>query len=143
MTRLNDTRRTRPITAALLLATAALTACGRSSESPTPVPQTTVATPAAAESSLGPDTWNRGGCTLCHGSNGSGGPLGPNLRDGTWSNCDGSVEGIRAVLISGVPLDKMVGGPWPTPMPPATDLIKDAAEIDALAVYVKSMSQGG
>lgn len=40
----------------------------------------------------------KGNCWTCHGRNGKGTALGPNLTDGEWLNVDGSPDSIRFVV---------------------------------------------
>ena len=42
------------------------------------------------------------GCTGCHGNNGAGTPLGPDLTDTKWLWSDGSFPGIAKTITSGV-----------------------------------------
>jgi glucose/arabinose dehydrogenase/mono/diheme cytochrome c family protein len=77
-------------------------------------------------------------CTGCHGSDGKGTPLGPDLTAGpdltvkkyTWS--DGSLAGIKKTITSGVPSPKNYRGP----MPPMGGAQLSAEQLDAAAAYV-------
>lgn len=80
-------------------------------------------------------------CDRCHTSDGRGGPRGPNLTDKRWIHCDGSLEGIRKVLESGVPRGKISNPDFPFAMAPATDSISDEKQLADLAVYVHSLRQ--
>ncbi len=113
-----------------------LTACTDGSEPPPAVAQASE-DPAAQ----GAAAWARGSCTTCHGPDGAGTKLGPDLTDDVWVNSDGSAEGIKAVLLAGVPKDQMKSRAWPLPMPPATVLIPQDQDIIALAAYVQSLSR--
>lgn len=78
----------------------------------------------------------KGLCYNCHGKDGRGTPLAPNLTDREWLNIDGSLPAIVALIKTGVP--KPVK--HPAPMPPMGGAKLSKAEIDAVAAYVKSLS---
>ena len=69
-------------------------------------------------------------CSACHGPTGEGG-IGSSLRNGKWHYSDGSVRGIAVVIRSGLPTKGMP--PWHGRI--------SAAELQALAAYVQSLSQ--
>jgi cbb3-type cytochrome c oxidase subunit III len=75
-------------------------------------------------------------CTGCHGADGSGTPLGPNLADKEWLWSDGSVNGIAATITQGVAQPKQYRAPMPA-MGGAT-LTPD--QVKALAAYVWGLS---
>ena len=52
-------------------------------------------------------------CSGCHGSDGKGTPLGPDLTAGKWTWSDGSLSGIRKTITSGVPNPKNYRNPMP------------------------------
>ena len=79
----------------------------------------------------------KGVCYTCHGAEAKGTPLGPDLTDAEWLNTDGSLEGIKAIIKSGVP--KPVK--HPAPMPPMGGAKLSAEEIAVVATYVHSLSQ--
>ena len=68
-------------------------------------------------------------CTGCHGVNGTGSTLGPDLtkREGLWS--DGSFAGILKVIIDGVPQPKQ----YRSPMPPMGGAQLSDTQASALA----------
>ncbi|HXA92213.1 MAG TPA: c-type cytochrome [Steroidobacteraceae bacterium] len=78
-------------------------------------------------------------CTGCHGSDGSGSPLGPPLTANKWQWGDGSVAGIAKTIAAGVPQPKAYRGP----MPPMGGAQLTAQQISALAAYVWSLSHRG
>jgi mono/diheme cytochrome c family protein len=82
----------------------------------------------------------QGMCAKCHGEDGRGGARAPDLTDDEWLHADGSIESIRALLVSGVSRERMVDKSRPFAMNPATNLIGNES-IDALAAYVWSLSQ--
>jgi mono/diheme cytochrome c family protein len=107
-----------------------------------PLPEPTASLPGGAggvDLAAGMAAWEQGMCSKCHGAAGEGGSRAPDLTDGEWIHCDGSVAGIRQVLVTGVPKDQMKDPSRPFAMNPATNLVSD---IDALAEYVASLSRG-
>ena len=105
---------------------------------PPPV-EPSVVTPERLE--IGRAAYQAARCSMCHGRDGAGGGLGPNLTDDTWAHSDGSVEGIRAVLIEGVSRAQMKSTAYRMPMQPIGQIIQDEDQILALAQYVWSLSQ--
>ncbi len=89
----------------------------------------------------GADAYNIGECGNCHESNGRGSLKGPDLTDNKWLHCDGSIAGIRKVLVSGVPQNKIKDPSRPFAMDPATNLISDQKQLSDLAVYVQSLNK--
>lgn len=81
----------------------------------------------------------KGTCHVCHGADATGTPLAPDLTDGEWLNTDGSVEGIVEVVTNGVPQPKE----HPAPMPAKGGADLSEQEVQAVAEYVKSLSEGG
>ena len=75
-------------------------------------------------------------CTGCHGANGKGTPLGPDLtrRQSMWS--DGSPAGIVKVIREGVPKPKQ----YRSPMPPMGGTPLSDAQVSAVAAYVWALS---
>lgn len=82
-----------------------------------------------------------GQCAKCHQASGKGGLRGPDLTDDKWLHCDGSVAGIRGVLVTGVPENKLKDQSRPFGMNPVTNFIDDDQQMTDLAVYVRSLSQ--
>lgn len=76
-------------------------------------------------------------CTGCHGTGGSGTPLGPNLTAGKWLWSDGSHEGITATITEGVLQPKN----YRAPMPPMGGAQLSADQVEALAAYVWALSR--
>src|SRR5712675_1509483 len=52
-------------------------------------------------------------CGGCHGTDGSGSPLGPDLTSGRWLWGDGSLAAIEKTIADGVPRPKNYGAPMP------------------------------
>jgi glucose/arabinose dehydrogenase/mono/diheme cytochrome c family protein len=75
-------------------------------------------------------------CTGCHGADGSGTPLGPNLTDREWLWSDGSVAGIANTITQGVMNPKQYRAPMPAMG--GTQLTGD--QVDALAAYIWALS---
>ena len=75
-------------------------------------------------------------CTACHGENGEGTPLGPDLMGKKWLWSDGSYEGIRKTITEGVSQPKE----YRSPMPPMGGAQLTPDQVSALAAYVWSLS---
>lgn len=79
-----------------------------------------------------------GGCQACHGPNGTGSTLGPDLSDDEWLNISGpDVDELAEVIRDGVPQPQQ----YPAPMPPMGGANLDTEQVQALAGYVASLSQ--
>jgi mono/diheme cytochrome c family protein len=77
-------------------------------------------------------------CYTCHGPDGKGTQLGPNLTDAEWLNTDGSEPGIVDVITRGVPAPKKHA----SPMPPMGGAQLTPAQIRAVGAYVVSLRAG-
>ncbi|MGJ0508383.1 MAG: c-type cytochrome [Methylocystis sp.] len=73
-----------------------------------------------------------GNCSGCHGENGKGSPLGPDLTSGKWLWGDGSLDAIRKTIADGVPAPK----DYRSPMPPKGGAPLTDADVTAVAAYV-------
>lgn len=89
---------------------------------------------------LGHKAWQQGMCAKCHRENGQGSRRAPNLTDSEWFHCDGSVEGIRKVLVTGVPKEELHDTTRVFQMNTVKNLVPDEKMITALAHYVYAMS---
>ncbi len=78
----------------------------------------------------------KGLCAACHGTEGKGTALAPDLTDAKWLNVDGSLDAIAKLVKEGVPNPKE----HPAPMPAMGGAQLTDAEIQAVARYVKSLS---
>jgi mono/diheme cytochrome c family protein len=78
-------------------------------------------------------------CYTCHGADGSGTPLAPNLRDAEWLNTDGTLQGIEGVVRTGVAQPKQ----FPAPMPAMGGGQLSGEQIRSVAAYVYTLSHGG
>ena len=78
----------------------------------------------------------RGICFSCHGADGSGGPLAPDLTAGEWLHVDGTYESLVTIITSGVPQPKS----HPAPMPPKGGSAITDEEVKAVAAYVWTLS---
>lgn len=76
-------------------------------------------------------------CSGCHGADGQGTPVGPDLADRQWLWGKGDLADIRAAIVHGVPKPRR----FPSPMPPRGGADLTEAQIDAIAAYVWSLSQ--
>ena len=79
-----------------------------------------------------------GTCYVCHGQDGKGSGVGPNLTDGEWLNTDGTLAGIAKTVESGVPQPKQA----PAPMPPMGGASLSPDQVKAVAAYVHSLGGG-
>jgi glucose/arabinose dehydrogenase/mono/diheme cytochrome c family protein len=77
-----------------------------------------------------------GTCTACHGANGTGTPLGPDLTKNKWLWSDGSWAGITKTITNGVSLPKQYRSPMPAMG--GSQLTPDQAS--AVGAYVWSLS---
>ena len=77
-----------------------------------------------------------GQCSNCHGDDGRGTMLGPNLTDREWLNTDGSYDGIVGVINTGVPQPKAHS----QPMLPKGGSNMTADQVRAVAAYVYTLS---
>jgi len=78
-------------------------------------------------------------CVGCHGSDGTGSPLGPNLTDSAWLWSDGSYAAIEQTITNGVPHpQKFIGA-----MPPMGGAALTKDQVAAVAAYVWALSHRG
>jgi glucose/arabinose dehydrogenase/mono/diheme cytochrome c family protein len=75
-------------------------------------------------------------CTGCHGANGTGSGLGPDLTKKEWMWSDGSFAGILKVINEGVPQPKK----FRSPMPPQGGAQLSDTQASALAAFVWGLS---
>ena len=78
-------------------------------------------------------------CTGCHGNDGGGTPLGPDLTQGRWRWSDGSEAGLRQTIAAGVPKPKA----YPGAMPAMGGAQLDDSQLQALAAYVWALGHSG
>lgn len=78
-----------------------------------------------------------GGCTACHGPQGSGSTLGPDLTDAEWLHIPGPELGALAgVITQGVPNPIN----HPAPMPPMGGASLTEDQVQSLAAYIASLA---
>jgi glucose/arabinose dehydrogenase/mono/diheme cytochrome c family protein len=77
-----------------------------------------------------------GTCSGCHGSDGKGSTVGPNLTNGEWSWGDGSWQAIAATIDKGVVSPKHADGA----MPPRGGAPLSDADVKAVAAFVWGIS---
>ncbi len=77
-----------------------------------------------------------GTCSGCHGSDGKGSTVGPNLTSGEWSWGDGSWQAIAATIAKGVVSPKHADGA----MPPRGGAPLNDADVKAVAAFVWGMA---
>jgi len=99
------------------------------------------AAPSAELIARGSTAFNTGFCAKCHLEGAVGSDRAPNLGDSEWVHCDGTVEGIMAVIRSGVPKDKLSRPEYPFAMNSAAKMNLDDQTVEALAAYVWSLSR--
>ncbi len=75
-------------------------------------------------------------CTGCHGANGTGTTVGPNLTDTQWLWSNGSLDGIRSTITQGVMQPKK----YRAPMPPMGGAQLTPDQVSAVAAYVWALS---
>lgn len=80
----------------------------------------------------------QGGCQACHGPNGTGTQLAPDLTDAEWLNVPGpDLAALAGVIRAGVPQPRE----YPAPMPAMGGASLNDEQIQALAGYVASIAQ--
>jgi len=96
----------------------------------------------AARVALGDSLFNNGGCMRCHGAKGIGAQNGPALNDSQWDQLTtGSYEEIRALIVSGVPKDKIKVTTRPNAMGARGGRMNlNDEQISAVAAYVWTLS---
>jgi len=77
-----------------------------------------------------------GTCEGCHGSNGKGTPLGPDLTSSKWLWGDGSLASISQIISDGVPEPKN----YRAAMPPKGGADLSSSEVAATAAYVWALN---
>ena len=87
-------------------------------------------------------TFKTANCIKCHGDDGTGTERAPDLTDDEWLHTDGSLEGIRGVIVAGISKEQIKDPNRRFGMRPIGQFIQDEKVIDALAAYVHSLSQG-
>jgi mono/diheme cytochrome c family protein len=80
----------------------------------------------------------KGTCFTCHGPDGAGSQIGPDLTDDTWLNLTPPItrDQVTELVKSGVPEPKQ----YPAPMPPLGAQL-DEDELQAVSAYIVSLSQ--
>ncbi len=80
-----------------------------------------------------------GTCAGCHGAEGTGTPLGPNLAAGKWLWSDGSYPALERTIRDGVPNPKE----YRSPMPPMGGAQLSPRQVAAVAAYVWGLGHAG
>jgi mono/diheme cytochrome c family protein len=75
-------------------------------------------------------------CTGCHGSDGKGTPLGPDLTSGKYIWSDGSLAGIQQTISTGVANPKNYRGP----MPPMGGAQLSQEQLASVSSYVHGLA---
>jgi mono/diheme cytochrome c family protein len=76
-------------------------------------------------------------CFACHGANGAGGPLAPQLSDAEWLNIDGGYDAIVSIVTSGVAQPKQ----FAAAMPPRGGAPLTDEQVREVSAYVYSISR--
>lgn len=106
-----------------------------------PGPESASAGPGAVRQDASPGRavfQGKGNCFTCHGQDGRGSPLGPDLTDDEWVNSEGrpSPDQVETLLRMGVPHPVQ----HPAPMPPMGGGRLTDEEVRQLVEYVLSLS---
>jgi glucose/arabinose dehydrogenase len=104
-----------------------------------PVPPCATATEVALGSRIFHGQEATGTCAGCHGTNGKGSPIGPDLTSGKWLCGDGSMAAITRTITEGVAQPKK----YRSPMPPLGGAQLSAPEMAAVAAYVWAIGHEG
>ena len=78
-------------------------------------------------------------CYTCHGPDGSGGFLAPDLTTGEWIHIDGTFTAIMDLVLEGVSDPVM----FPGPMPARGGVQISDEQVRAVAAYVWTLAQSG
>ena len=109
---------------------------GRKPDVKLPVPPAATAQMVALGNRIYDGELGGAACTGCHGADGAGTPLGPNLSDAHWLWSDGSVEGIAATITNGVVQPRQ----YRAAMPALGGAQLSPEQVSALAAYVWGLS---
>jgi glucose/arabinose dehydrogenase/cytochrome c5 len=101
-----------------------------------PVPPGATAAQVALGSRIFHGQVANGTCAGCHGSNGRGSPVGPDLTTSKWLWGDGSLEAITRTIAEGVAQPKE----YRSPMPPLGGAQLSHSDVKAVAAYVWAIS---
>lgn len=105
---------------------------GAASRASLPIPPGATAEQVAQGDDVFHGRKGNGTCAGCHGSNGKGTPVGPDLASGKWLWGDGSLASIARTVEEGVPEPKV----FRSPMPPFGGARLSHTEVVAVAAYV-------
>lgn len=75
-------------------------------------------------------------CATCHGTDGTGTPMGPDLTDGEWLHIDGSYDQIVELVMNGVQQPEQ----YPTPMVPRGGSDISDEQVRSVSAYVWTLS---
>ena len=88
----------------------------------------------------GKELYNRDACVLCHGDDGRGGDMAPDLTDDVWLHSEGDFDGIRRTVWFGISKEKLKDKSREFAMDPGGGLDLDADDLNAVAAYAWSLS---
>jgi len=142
---------------ALMVGVLGLTACPaqdappaeQPAETPAPAPAEPMAGPPAALPegvtqemvAAGQQVYAQANCFTCHGQDGRGTALGPNMVNGTWIHVDAAqplMPQLEAIIRTGVTQPRE----YPAPMPPMGGVQLSDEQVRNLAGYVASLVVG-
>ena len=109
-------------------------------------PRTTTRAQAQTQTLLrGSVLYHQNNCRKCHYSGAAGGPSarGPSLVDEEWLHCDGSVTGIKKVMVNGIEFEhvKNKEKARSASMPTAKEMNLTGADVEAIARYLHGIAQ--
>ena len=87
----------------------------------------------------GKELYNQDACVLCHGEDGKGSAMAPDLTDDEWLHSTGDLEGIRRTVWFGVSKEMMKDKSREFAMDPGGGLELDGEDLNAVAAYAWSL----
>jgi mono/diheme cytochrome c family protein len=127
-------------------------AAGCPADDPAPAPPPPAAPPAAAPGapaapgaatelvSTGQQVYASAGCAACHGPQGLGTPLGPNLADGTWIWIEDTAD-LQTQLANVIRTGVSQPREYPAPMPPMGGASISEEQLQAVSAFIVSLNQ--
>jgi len=88
----------------------------------------------------GKELFNQDACVLCHGADGTGSDMAPDLTDDEWLHSQGDLDGIRRTVWYGVSKEQFKDKSRPYEMNPGGGLDLDRDTLNAVAAYAWSLS---
>ena len=87
--------------------------------------------------------FHRNDCRVCHSYGARGGKKGPSLVDDKWLHCDGSVTGIKKVMVHGIEFEQVKNKEKArsASMPTAKEMNLTDADVEAIARYLYGIAR--